>query len=275
MEHSYLKWKRKLEAKLTQCSNNINQQHSFLNKVFWSIGLEIWAYKRWDFHSAYFMSPHFALYALNRSFSGRTSRICVKTVQAQSILGAFFFCVACIPWFLDVFQCFFCESLTRNVAHSSRSSSLGPGFSYLFQDVRCSYFQSTFDGGISQNGGCYLLIVCILILSGSGFRKRSNVPRGTRMCFFLWSRCLWSWRINRRLWGFTVTVGSCCSHRRGRSRCNISPHKFVTKNIPVEGVNSGNLEICFDVPRRSCEMQRRVDSARNGIYCYRMARMVS
>ena len=44
--------------------------------------------------------------------------------------------------------------------------------------------------------------------------------------------------------------------RRGRAICNISPHKlFVMKNIPVEEANSGNLETCFDVSRRSREMQ--------------------
>ena len=37
------------------------------------------------------------------------------------------------------------------------------------------------------------------------------------------------------------------------------------KNTPVEGVNSENLEPCFDVPRRSREIQRRVDSTRNVI----------
>jgi hypothetical protein len=33
--------------------------------------------------------------------------------------------------------------------------------------------------------------------------------------------------------------------------------------ISVEGVNSGNLEACFDVPRRSREMQRRIDNTSN------------
>jgi hypothetical protein len=65
-------------------------------------------------------------------------------------------------------------------------------------------------------------------------------------------------------WGFTVTTGSCCSHRAGRSICNLSLHIFfVIKNIPVEGENSGNLETCFDVSRRSRKMQRGVDYTRN------------
>lgn len=43
----------------------------------------------------------------------------------------------------------------------------------------------------------------------------------------------------------------------GRSICNGSPHKFfVMQNIPDEGENSGNLETCFDVPRKNCEMQK-------------------
>jgi len=58
--------------------------------------------------------------------------------------------------------------------------------------------------------------------------------------------------------------------------CNIRPHKFfVMKNIHVEEVNSGNLETCFDISRRSREMQRRVDNTTNVIYCHCMARMVS
>ena len=58
--------------------------------------------------------------------------------------------------------------------------------------------------------------------------------------------------------------------------CNISPHKlFAIKNIPVEEANSGNLKTCFDVSRRSREMQRRVDNTRNVVYCHCMARMVS
>jgi hypothetical protein len=47
------------------------------------------------------------------------------------------------------------------------------------------------------------------------------------------------------------------------------------KNVSVEGVNNGNLETCFDVPRRSREMQRRVGNTRKFIYCQCMARMVS
>ena len=59
----------------------------------------------------------------------------------------------------------------------------------------------------------------------------------------------------------------CCSHRMGRSTSNVSPYSFfVMKNIPVEGVNSENLETCFYVPRRSREMLRRVDNTRNVIY---------
>jgi hypothetical protein len=68
----------------------------------------------------------------------------------------------------------------------------------------------------------------------------------------------------------------CCSHGRGRSTSNVSLHSFfVMKNIPVEGVNSENLETCFDVPRRSREMLRRVDNTRNVIYCHSMVRVVS
>ena len=121
-------------------------------------------------------------------------------------------------------------------------------------------------GGISQISSCFVLLVYILTLPGSSFRKRSNVVWGTRMCFFLWSRCWCSCRINRRPLGFTITVRSYCSHRRGRSIRNVRPYKFFAmKNTPVEGVNSGNLEPCFDVPRRSREIQRRVDSTRNVI----------
>jgi len=47
------------------------------------------------------------------------------------------------------------------------------------------------------------------------------------------------------------------------------------KNIPVEGINSGNLETCFDVSRRSHEMQRGVDNTRKVIYCQCMVRIVS
>jgi hypothetical protein len=77
--------------------------------------------------------------------------------------------------------------------------------------------------------------------------------------------------------GFTLTVGSFCGHnRRGRSICNVRPHKFfIMKNIPVESVNYKKLETCFDIPRRSCEMQRRIDNTRNVTYCHFMARMVS
>jgi hypothetical protein len=61
-----------------------------------------------------------------------------------------------------------------------------------------------------------------------------------------------------------------------RSIRNLSPHKFfVMKSISVEGVNSGNLETCCDVPRRIREMQRRVDNTLIVIYCHCMARMVS
>jgi len=57
---------------------------------------------------------------------------------------------------------------------------------------------------------------------------------------------------------------------------DLSPHKFfVMKNIPIEETNSGNLEPCYDVSRRSREMQRRVANTRNVIYCHCMARMVS
>jgi len=47
------------------------------------------------------------------------------------------------------------------------------------------------------------------------------------------------------------------------------------KYIPVEGVNSGNLETSFDVPKRSREIKKRIDNNRNGIYCQCMAWMVS
>jgi hypothetical protein len=56
-------------------------------------------------------------------------------------------------------------------------------------------------------------------------------------------------------------------------RVDLSPHKFfVIINILIEETNSGNLETCFDVSRRSREMQRRVDNTRNVIHCHCMAR---
>jgi len=171
------------------------------------------------------MCPQLAPYAMNLHFSGHTSSICIQTVEAKTILGVSF-CVSCIVWFLDDFPRFFCESLISNVAHASLSSFLGPSFSHLLQDMCCSLSQRIFDGSIRQNGSCSLLLVSILTLSGSGFRKRLNVL-SRRMCFFLWSRCWWSCRINQHFWWFTATVGS---HTRGRSICYVSPRpKFIMK----------------------------------------------
>ena len=47
------------------------------------------------------------------------------------------------------------------------------------------FFFKAFLLGISQNGSCSLLLVYILTLSETSFRKRSNVLSERRMCFFL------------------------------------------------------------------------------------------
>lgn len=85
-----------------------NEQYSFsfLNKVFRTIGLAIEAKKVGTAITAFFMCPQFALYALNPHFSGYTSRICAKTVEAESIHGVFFVSVAYILRFLDFFSVF-------------------------------------------------------------------------------------------------------------------------------------------------------------------------
>ena len=134
------------------------------------------------------MCPQLALCALNPHFSGRTSRICTKRRQVYSILGAFFFSVAYILGFLGVFRCFFCESFPRNIAHASLSSFLEPSFYHLLQTCAVVFFKEFLMGGISQNGSCSFFLVCILTLSGSGFRKRTNVLWGKSMCFILCSR---------------------------------------------------------------------------------------
>ena len=121
------------------------------------------------------MCPQLALYALNPRFSGRTSRICVKTVQAQSILGAAFFCVTCVLRFVeDFFGVCFVNVSIEMLYTLLFPLFLGPVF--LICSKTCVvFFYSIFDRGISQNGSCYLLLVYILTLSGSSFRKRSNV----------------------------------------------------------------------------------------------------
>ena len=130
------------------------------------------------------MCPQLALYALNPHFSGRTSRIHASrqfrhkvSLEPPSFVSLAFFDLLMFFW------CLFCEYLTRNVVHASVSPFLGPSFSHLLQDMRCIFY-SIFDRGISQIGSS-LLLVYILTLSGSGFRKRSNVIWGRRISFFL------------------------------------------------------------------------------------------
>ena len=75
--------------------------------------------------------------------------------------------------------------------------------------------------------------------------------------------------------GSLLLLEAVAATKRGRSICKLSPHKFfVMKNIPVEGINSGNPIPCFYVSRRSHEMRRGVDNTRDVIYCHCMARMV-
>jgi hypothetical protein len=86
-------------------------------------------------------------------------------------------------------------------------------FSHLLQDMCCS-FSNAFLIGVSVKIVVVLVILFTLWVLGPVL-GRSRMPCRKEGFFSpLWSRCWWSWRINRCLWGFTVTVGSFCSHNR-------------------------------------------------------------
>jgi len=82
MKHIYLKWKSKLEAKVTQCSSGIQTSEFILKQsipIYQTGNLQN---KTGTAISAFFMCPKLALYVLNPHFSVHTSAICVKTVEA-------------------------------------------------------------------------------------------------------------------------------------------------------------------------------------------------
>jgi hypothetical protein len=171
MKHIYLKWKRKLQAKVIQCSSSIRTSALLFKKVFRSIRLAIWTNKTGTAVSACFLCPKLALCALNPHFSGRTSRICLKTIQAQSILWAFSFHVACILRFLDVLRRFFCESLHKLLF----PLFLCPG------DVHCSFFRA-FLTGVSVKVAVVLFFLFTFWLFLGLYLGRGQMSSGEEGC---------------------------------------------------------------------------------------------
>ena len=56
-----------------------------------------------------------------------------------------------------------------------------------------------------------------------------------------------------------------CSQRRGKFMCNVSPPPKKKILHHEKSLLKGNLETCFDVPRRNRETQRRVNNTSNVI----------
>jgi len=187
MEHVYLNWKGKLEAKLTQCSSSSSMQpQAFIFKRKYSDPSD------WQFEQIKvgLLSVHFScahnwhcMHWIHISLDALLEYASRQYRRKVSLEPPSFESLAFSDLFMFFGVCF--VNISLEMLHTLPFPLfLGPVF--LICSKTCVvFFCSIFEGGISQNGSCSRLLLYILTLSGSDFRKKSNVIWGRRMSFFL------------------------------------------------------------------------------------------
>jgi len=61
---------------------------------------------------------------------------------------------------------------------------------------------------------------------------------------------------------------SCCYWKLLHPQEGKLYQKYMLPFIPAEGVNSRNMETCFDIGRKRSQIRRLVDDTNNVIYCH-------